>query len=302
MARESDTEKLLKKMATELDKTALAALLDEHLLCQTGLKEPCKTCSTKFGGVLSEFAKNPGLTQAQEEQILRVAKGDVFFTWVLGSFAENEGVSDRTKSTILDPMSWGSGMEVEVWMVEQAILSMSNNSRFNQKEIAKLQKGLIARYGDAMNIGERSQRLTDRMTNESNEKEIDKLMAEHWSCMGSDEGSGNCDLCEYRAELAIWIFARNTSLTEAQQEKIFDLLYTEDNYSGVAVLVLDAFASNTGISDFMKNHIINDPEEQFFRWLDSEDKDDIAKKMIKNPSFSKAEIKQFKENWEREYS
>jgi hypothetical protein len=148
-----------------------------------------------------------------------------------------------------------------------------------------------------------SNSLKLQLASESNKKKIDKLIADHWSCMGSEDGDGDCDVCAFRVNSAwdstIAILAGNPNLTSAHQEKFLELIWSTDNSSsGVAVWVLKALAANVGVSETIKETLTTEPDEQWFRWMEEEDLSEVLALMRKNPSFKKGEISSFKDNFD----
>ena len=148
-----------------------------------------------------------------------------------------------------------------------------------------------------------SDSLKLQLASESSKKRIDKLIADHWSCMGSEDGDGDCDVCDFRGNSAwdstIAILASNPNLTSAHQRKFLELIWSTDNsFSGVAVWVLKALAANVCVSDAIKESLTTEPDEQWFRWMEKEDFSEILSLMRKNPSFTKGEISSFKDNFD----
>jgi len=149
-----------------------------------------------------------------------------------------------------------------------------------------------------------SDSLKVQLASESSKKKIDKLIADHWACLGSEDGGDDCELCDFRVNSAwdstIAILASNPNLTSAHQQKILGLIYSTDNsFSGVAVWVLRALAANVGVSEAIKETLTTDPDEQWFRWMVKEDLNEILTLMRTNPSFTKEEISSFIDNWDK---
>ena len=163
-------------------------------------------------------------------------------------------------------------------------------------------KGRSSKVASENTLETRSDSLKVQLASESSKKKIDKLIADHWACLGSEDGGDDCELCDFRLNSAwdstIAILASNPNLTSAHQKKFLELIWSTDNSSsGVAVWVLKALAGNVGVSEAIKETLTSEPDEQWFRWVEKEDLSEILTLMRKNPSFTKREISSFKDNW-----
>ena len=164
-------------------------------------------------------------------------------------------------------------------------------------------EGRSSKVASENTLETRSDSLKVQLASESSKKKIDKLIADHWGCLGSEDGGGDCELCDFRVNSAwdstIAILASNPNLTSAHQEKFLELIWSYHNsFSGVAVWVLKALAGNVAVSDSIKKTLTSEPDEQWFRWMQKEDLSEILTLMRKNPSFTKSEISSFKDNWD----
>ena len=163
-------------------------------------------------------------------------------------------------------------------------------------------EGRSSKVASENTLETRSDSLKVQLASESSKKKIDKLIADHWACLGSEDGGDDCELCDFRLNSAwdstIAILASNPNLTSAHQKKFLELIWSTDNSSsGVAVWVLKALAGNVGVSEAIKETLTSEPDEQWFRWVEKEDLSEILTLMRKNPSFTKREISSFKDNW-----